>query len=145
MSKWVETNTYMPGATELNFIYIRTIFKLNRFSLSESIRIVKYKEKDNWSPVSPTGELFKNDNEYNDNTYLIYHRIITFNDRFGGINYYNKFIYRITSTIFNKTTHIKSFNKISKSKYMNLDFVDDIVRKYHKIFTREEKLKELGI
>ena len=63
MSKWVETITYMPGATELDFIYIRTIFKLNRFSLSESIRIVKYKEKDNWSPVSPTGELFKNDNE----------------------------------------------------------------------------------
>ena len=60
-------------------------------------------------------------------------------------NYYNKFIYQITSTIFNKTTHIKSFNKISKSKYMNLDFVDDIVRKYYKIFTREEKLKELGI
>lgn len=146
MSKWVETITYMSIGTELDFIYIRTIFKLNRFSLSEYIRIVKYKEKDNWLPVSPTGEiLFKNDNEYNDNTSLFYDRAITFNDSFGGLNYFNKLIYRITSAIFNRTTHMKSFDKISKSKYMNLEFVDDIVRKYYKIFTREEKLKELGI
>ena len=45
MSKWVETITYMSSGTELDFIYIRTIFKLNRFSLSESIRIVKYIKK----------------------------------------------------------------------------------------------------
>lgn len=93
MSKWVETITYMSNGKELDFIYIRTIFKLNRFSLSEYIRIVKYKEKDNWLPVSPSGEiLFKNDND--DNTSLYYNRAITFNDSFGGLNYYNKFILR---------------------------------------------------
>lgn len=122
---------YIVYSTEFNYVYTRIIIKTRIVSLVEYIRIVKYKSGFYTSSYEP------------DRVSLFYNKAITFSN--NPLNYNDKLITKLLRLLFDRSYSISSFDKISKSKYMKLDFVGVIVRKHHKVFTRNEKLKDLGI
>ena len=137
MSKWVEDNSEKRREFEIDYYFKRNIVKLGIIGIAESIRIVKYPPDGYY--ITSYENTFLSHKKF---IYVLYEKCAMSKSLTGALY---RFVYKTMERFFNKEVVIIDFSEIIKSKYMNFDFVKNVIRKHSKEFTRDEKLKELGI